>query len=326
MKNKLLSLIKNFFTLINQSVYKTSLKPIKKSKNEYQEISNFFEEKAILFSNFVKPVEYNESKFKLFDNSIMPKLKRVSRIGDDLGIVYSFRSCLYRLIKMENKNDFIELYSSGILDALSSIGFLPKFDYFKVDDKEYCFALKCVKSKLKPIEEMTFNECRDSLLFVSFLELVLNKKGFSLSDPHYYNYALFDKKPFYFDIGSIKRGKNNQYSMVVLGFYHLVSFYFENSIFHNYILGSETIWSSTNRTGRFFDRSVEMTNIKRTFLNFHKVHSSKIVSEIARKCLNEFIVRPGDIYTLFYYNSFDEITFLNSKVIKKKIYGTFEKQ
>lgn len=296
-----------------------NIKPIKLKKEEYNKIKDFFaeqekevtlkiEEKKIEFKSFILPTP----------NTIFPENGvKVSDNGDYLGCTFICNNLYLKGIKNDAKERFRELYYSGILQTFVEYEYVPKFKISNYYSKDHLWFLEIEPIKKQSLETINFEDTVELSIFVSFLQTILNKQGFSLQDPNIENFCYSVNHPYYLDFGSFehKLHRHKEYSLVISLIYQIILSYFPNSIFHDYyVFGIKTEWNSNKKNDIYKYNKIEVRKVAKKFVSYHRVHSSSIVYRAAKRIVKKFECRPEDLFILFSKaDRLEKFNFLNFK-------------
>ena len=237
----------------------------------------------------IKPLTKIDEKEMLF----------ISVTGDPMGEVFSYRGTIYKGIRRSAKGDFISLYESGFYTLLIKEGFLVDFeitDYYSND-----FELIVRPDQIHHVSSNFWNSYSlvKASIKLSLLKKICFDVGVILYDGHISNICCNGGKYTYFDLGSFIKynGNNNVNSFSnCVNLYTIMLKQFSDSCLKYF--GFQSTYFNLIDSYKYV-QSIEIKHLYRTFLNFHKKHSSKQAVVFIKNCFKEYITEPEEIDLLF---------------------------
>lgn len=122
---------------------------------------------------------------------------------DDLGKVFEWDERIFRAIYPGKKPFVHSLFSTGLLDELSTQKYIPKT--WITDLCVIGFSSILEHERIWPVvypQEWTFSMLKDAALFIYSVSLISKRHGFNMKDAHGFNVLFDGTTPKYSDIGS----------------------------------------------------------------------------------------------------------------------------
>lgn len=300
-----------------------SLQPIDINQERLKNLSKYY-------SNIISDLQQEASQHKcewpeITKEKFHKKYKLLSFNGDNLGKAFECEGKIFRGIYPESCSYFKKLWKDGILQALSSKGFLPKIKISKYYTDDYPILLEIERVSISNSSVWTYSMVKDACICLTIIELFLESRGYGLIDGHLNNITFHNGRATFIDIGSFipyERSFFNQ-EVVFTGCFRML---FEN--LGNCILARNLVYDPLNNSiwisPRHYDNYVkEYQYCLREYKKYHKRHSAKLTNIIIDKIFNKNELRPEYIDLLFRYTgkiTDNEVYFTTDELICK----TFE--
>lgn len=204
-------------------------------------------------------------------------------------------SFIYRGIKKESVNKFIELYETGILQTFMEYDFIPKFKISNYKLENYPLILEIEKLRVVYPYFWSFSMLKaEAILKLQIIE-ILEHFGYGLIDGHTSNSAFKEGNPVFFDFGSFVKGIDSTFAKLEIIRYNIIPLILmsiKNSYFPRYVLLGDCPANILPKV--LFEKSFEVKNaIKkfRTIKNFEllkKVMKPKKITSCAVEKLFDF--------------------------------------
>lgn len=263
-------------------------------------ISKIYERSmALKCSGFARPNNRN----LLTDFDIVSKVS-----GDNYGIVLKKSGKFYRAIREKRENDFIELWNSGLLQALMEYDLIPSIRVTDYYIEGFSVIVEVEKIDIISPEIWTMSILLESALCISLIREVAKRRGFFLIDGHTNNVGFKNGSLVLFDIGSIDNEKiinkfggrdiNCGKEVVMTCCYRLIF-----SMIGNMALSRWQVYDECNNGIRVIPFHREDTNREfilalKIFKKFH-IRSGIRYRWILHKVFDEFDIKPFFIELLF---------------------------
>ncbi|MBQ8476257.1 class I SAM-dependent methyltransferase [bacterium] len=263
------------------------------------ELNSFQKEVIEKIKEYQGKIKYQESKNK----EKMFGYESAYSTQDPLGMVLKKEGEIYRTVFEKSREHFIELYETGILQAFSDFGIIPKFEltnYF-IDNNPIIF--KVEKLKIVPPQYWTMGMIKDEAKLTLEINEILNVFGYKLIDGHPFNVAFKNSKPVFFDFGSFVKMDNKedlseslsygiyQYNIIPLIMHQLNTYWSKRHILS--IENGITCIPCVDYSDSF--------EVKSAVKRFRNIKNSSILKRITRK--KKKYIKSSDIDALFNSNS-----------------------
>ena len=141
--------------------------------------------------------------------NIVPQsqLEMLSNMGDQMGKVFTYQGEIYRGIVGESVEDFLQIWSSGVLQGLAKWGIIPAVEIADFKTEEFPLVLHVEKVYMQKNTVWSYAMVLDACVLISTLYNVLQKYGLTLCDGHLNNISFNEGKAIFVDIGSIIPGR-----------------------------------------------------------------------------------------------------------------------
>lgn len=274
---------------------KISKKQLQAEKKQYQEIINQLVEEINNYSEIIESDTQPKNKLTGY--------KIHSYNGDELGKVFEKDNEFYRGIYEESVGYFSRLWKTGLIQVLSSYGYLPKTEVTNYYSDEYEMILRHENVEISQSKLWNSEMICDACITMCIVNEVCKVFGYKLIDGHLNNMTFHNGKPMFIDIGSIveDRGQSTMYErgLVFAGGYQLIFNKLGNSILsrvQTFDEGNNAIWINPMR---YDDSTHEYQYFLRKFKKYHRRNSSLCANSIIFKMFECYEVKPEYFSLLF---------------------------
>ncbi|GBR74268.1 putative methyltransferase [Candidatus Termititenax aidoneus] len=212
----------------------------------------------------------------------------------------------YRGIPFDKVVQFKDLYSCGVLQALSEAGYVVKIHSTNLYTKEYPLIVEMEALCCVPPNCWSFSMIKESAINMLVINAVLKVFGYTLQDGHALNMAFQQNKPIFFDLGSFVKNPDELFVEEYIDnyLYTLLMLHFKDSFFaKHYICGYE------RRNLPLPVRlacSIEAKTMRKIFFRHHTRHSSREYNKVLQKTFVQKELKPEYVEVLFSkYPSFE---------------------
>lgn len=206
-------------------------------------------------------------------------------------------SVIYRGIKKESLNKFIELYETGILQTFVEYNFIPKFKISNYRLDNYSIILEIEKLRVIYPYFWSYSMIKaEAILKLNLIE-ILDYFGYGLVDGHSSNATFKDGKPIFFDFGSFAKGIKSDYAKLEIirsNILPLIMMSIKKSYFPRYKLLGDS--PEKILPGVDFERSFEVKNAIKKFRN---ILNCNLVNNV----LNKKTIKSGFVNKLFNFET-----------------------
>ncbi len=254
-------------------------------------------------------ITIDKGTIKLVDYSIL------SYNGDFMGKVITKDDHIYRGIYKESCQAFIQLWKSGLLQALGEYGYIPETTVTEYFTEDYPIIIEHQKVLISESKLWNYEMIKDACIQMSIIQKVCNAFGFKLHDGHLNNVTFSNGRCLFTDIGSFMLDDGfylgQKSAMTFAGLYRLLFWNLDNSILKRiqvYDEKNNSIWLTTMY---YDDETIEYKCMLRKFLRYHLFRSSPVYNIIIRKIFYLYDTRPEYI----------SLAFKNDILYKSNIYS-----
>lgn len=151
-------------------------------------------------------------------------IQMLSNMGDQMGKVFLYKGDVYRGIFEQSKDDFVRIWSQGVLQGLAECNIVPKAKIADFRTEEFPIVLSVEKVYMQKNTFWGYSMVVDACVMISLLYTVLQKCNLTLCDGHLNNVSFNKGKPIFVDIGSIipKRPTGAMEELSFSGLYRLL--------------------------------------------------------------------------------------------------------
>jgi hypothetical protein len=212
----------------------------------------------------------------------------------------------YRGIPIDKAAQFKELYSCGVLQALSESGYVIKIHPTNLYTKEYPLIVEMDTLCCVPPNYWSFSMIKESAINMLVINAVLKVFGYMLQDGHALNMAFQQNKPVFFDLGSFVKNSDELFVREYIDnyLYTLLMLHFKDSFFaKHYICGYER---RNLPLPVKLASSIEVKTMHKIFFKHHARRSSREYNKVLRKTFVQRELKPEYVDVLFSkYPSFE---------------------
>lgn len=247
------------------------------------------------YSDDSKPFTYGTVEFSGFS--------LLSLNGDRMGKVFTKDNVIYRGIYADRCGFFIELWETGLLQALSQHGLIPLTEISEYTLKEYPIILRHESVQIIPSKLWTREMIKEASAFVATIKACAERVGYTLHDGHLNNVTFHNGDPMFTDIGSFVKDNGQttvcNKEIVFTGCYRLLFQSIGNCILSRiqpYDEETNALWLSP----RYYDDLThEYYYALKKYKQFHLFHSRGLTNKLIRNVFDLYDVRPEYIDVLF---------------------------
>lgn len=193
---------------------------------------------------------------------------------DPLGCVLFKDGKIYRGVYRKSKDNFIELYNTGILQIFAEIGYMPKFKITDYYTKDYPIIFEIEKLDIIPAIFWSFSMIKEEAKLKIQIISILNEFGYTLIDGHTKNSTFKNGKPIFFDFGSVIKETDNTWA-----FWEIITFNLIPLIMlanGNYVT-SRSLYLGCVKPCSNYMKSYEVESSLKKYTNWH---NRKIIKKI----------------------------------------------
>lgn len=223
--------------------------------------------------------------------------------GDLYGKVIKKNNVYYRAIRSEKREEYNELWKTGLLQGLMINKLIPnmKITNFYIEGFDLVFEIE--KVDISYANMWSYSMIKDAMLCTSIIKKVADYFGYYLVDGHSNNLTFFNGRAMWIDVGSIelRRGRDiscGKEMMMTMG-YSLLFFSIGNSF-----LSKKLLYDEEDIGGRIFpttkeDSYREFVAALKMFKKYH-VRSGIRTEIIIHHLFDELNIEPFYIDYLFH--------------------------
>lgn len=197
----------------------------KKKNVAAKEFADRVKEICTAIENYARNIHQVEIKIS-DDTTLIPTtdIQMLSNMGDQMGKVFLYKGNIYRGIFEQSKDDFVRIWSQGVLQGLADCNIVPNAKIADFRTEEFPIVLSVEKVYMQKNTFWGYSMVVDACVLISLLYVVLQKYNLTLCDGHLNNVSFNKGKPIFVDIGSIipKRPTGAMEELSFSGLYRLL--------------------------------------------------------------------------------------------------------